>query len=104
MSKDPAIQEVAKRIAEDGRVVTQRLATLAIEKGWPSQTLDPPDSISPYSDQAYLVREVRVQRDALAFYTEEAANGADAALQEFARSTVPILRQRLATLRALRTS
>jgi predicted outer membrane protein len=104
LSKDPAIQEVAKRIAEDGRVVNQRSATLAIEKGWPSPTLNPPDSISHYSDQRYLAHEIRLQRDALAFYTEEAANGADAALQKFARSRVPILRQRLATLRAVRTS
>lgn len=33
-----------------------------------------------------------------------AANGADTALQEFARDRVPILRQRLAALRSLRTS
>jgi predicted outer membrane protein len=103
-SKDPAIYGLAKRIEEDGTVVNRRLVTLATEKGWPTPTLDPPDTMSPYSDHRFVVRQIRALHDALTFYSEEAANGADTALQEFARRTMPILRQRLASLQSLRTS
>jgi predicted outer membrane protein len=103
-SKDPAILAVAKQIQEEGSVVTQRLATLSVEKGWPTPTLDPPNTMSHYSDHRYVVRQIEAQQDALAFYVEEAANGADTQLQEVGRGTVPILRRRLASLRLLRTS
>jgi predicted outer membrane protein len=104
MSKNLAVLEVAKRIEEDGGMVNRRLERLAIDKGWPAPVLDPPYSLSPYSDKRYLVRQIRAQKDALRFYTEEAANGTDTALQEFALSTVPILRMRLAILQSIRTS
>jgi predicted outer membrane protein len=104
MSKDPAIQELAKRIEEDGTSANRRLAALEIEKGWPTPAVDPPYAMSPYSDHRYIVRQIRAQLDALKFYTQEADDGADTALQEFARGTVPILRQRLASLRSVRSS
>jgi len=103
-SKDPAILAVAKQMQDDGNVITQRLTTFAVEKGWPTPTLDPPHTMSHYSDHHYVVGQIQAGQHALAFYTEEAANGADTQLQEYARETVPILRQRLASLRSLRTS
>jgi putative membrane protein len=103
-SKDPAIIAVAKQMQEEESVVTQRLATLSVEKGWPTPTLDPPHTMGHYSDHRYLVGQIQAQQDALAFYAEEAANGADTELQEFARGTVPILQHSLASLRSLRTS
>jgi putative membrane protein len=103
-SKDPAILTVAKQIQEERSVLTRRLATLSVEKGWPTPTLDPPNTMSHYSDHRYVVRQIQAQQDALAFYAEESANGADTQLQEVARGTVPILRRRLASLRSLRTS
>jgi predicted outer membrane protein len=104
MSKNSAVHEVAKRIEEDGTLVNRRLATLSVEKGWPTPTLDPADMMSHYSDHRFVDRQIQSQQDALGFYAEEAANGADTELQEFARATVPILRQRLVSLRLLRTS
>jgi putative membrane protein len=103
-SKDPAILAVAKQIQEDGSVVNQRLETLSLEKGWPSPTLDPPHTMSHYSDHRFVSRQIQARQDSLAFYEEEAANGADTELQEFARGTVPVLQRSLASLRSLRTS
>jgi predicted outer membrane protein len=104
MSKDPAILAVAKLIQEDGTVANRQLAALSVEKGWPTPTLDPPAAIGHYSDHGYVVRQIHAQRDALAFCGQEAANGADTSLQEFARGMLPTLRQRLMSLMAIRTS
>jgi predicted outer membrane protein len=104
MSKDPAILAVAKQIQEDSTVANRQLAALSVEKGWPTPDLDPPDTISRYSDHGYVVRQIHAQQDALTFYAEEAANGADTSLQEFARDKMPTLRQRLVSLKILRTS
>jgi putative membrane protein len=103
-SNDPIIRGVAKRMQDDGTAETQRLAALAVEKGWPTAALDPNDTWSRYSDHRYVLRQIRAQQNAIALYTEEAANGADTKLQELARNTLPTLRRRLESLRLLRTS
>jgi predicted outer membrane protein len=104
MSKDPAILAVAKQILDDGNVASRHLATLSVEKGWPTPTLDPPTTMSSYSDQRYVVQQIQAQQDALTLYGQEAVNGADTDLQAFARDQVPVLRRRLVSLRLLRTS
>ena len=103
-SNDPMVRDVAKRMQDDGTAETQQLAALAVEKGWPAAALNPTDTWSRYSDHRYVLRQIRAQQNAIALYTEEAANGADTKLQEFARKTLPVLRQRLESLRLLRTS
>jgi putative membrane protein len=103
-SKDSAVQTVAKLLQTDGAQATRRLAALAVEKGWPSPPLDPPDLMSHYSDRGYAANQIRAEQDAIALYAEEAANGADSDLQEFARAALPALRRRLDSLRLLRSS
>jgi predicted outer membrane protein len=103
-SNDPAVRKVAKLMQQDGTEANQRLAALAIEKGWPAPALDPPEAMSRYSRERYAARQLRAERDVLAFYSEEAANGSDTRLQEFARDALPILRQRLESLRLLHIS
>ncbi len=103
-SKDPAILAVAKSIQKDGAAANQQLGSLAVEKGWPAPTLDSPNAMSHYSDHRFVVRQIKAYLDALAFYGQEAANGADTSLQEFARRKTPIFRHRLASLRSLRNS
>ena len=104
MSKDSAILAVAKRSLEDGTAANQRLAAISVEKGWPSPTLASPNTMTPYSDHRFVVRQIQARQEALGFYAEEAANGADTELQEFAHGTLPSLQRSLATLRSLRTS
>jgi predicted outer membrane protein len=103
-SSDPAIRRVAKLMLADGTHANQRLAALAVEKGWPSPALDPPETMSRYSRNRYAARQIQAERNVLAVYAEEAANGSDTELQQFARAALPVLRHRLATLRLLRTS
>jgi predicted outer membrane protein len=103
-SKDRKVRNVAKLLEVDGVAATRRLAALEVEKGWPTPTLDPNDTWSHYSDHSYVARQIRAQQNAIASFAEEAANGADTTLQEFARSTLPTLRQRLESLRLLHTS
>jgi putative membrane protein len=102
--KNPEVGKVARLIQDDGTAVNQRLASLAVEKGWPTPALDPPDTMNHYSDHGYVVRQIKAEQSALAFYSEEAVNGTDMKLQEFARETVPKLRQRLVSLRLLHSS
>ncbi len=103
-SNDPAVRKVAQLMQEDGTASNQQLAALAVEKGWPAPELSPPNAMSRYSRERYVARQIRAERNALTFYSEEAANGGDAKLQEFARAALPILRQRLETLRLLHIS
>jgi putative membrane protein len=88
----------------DGTSANRRLMALAVEKGWPSPTLDMPDTKSDYSDHSYVARQIRAQQDAIALYKEEAANGADTDLQEFARDTLPTLQHSLVSLQSLQSS
>jgi predicted outer membrane protein len=104
MSKDPAIQAVAKQMLDDGKGENQRLAALSVEKGWPSASLEPPDSMRQYSDDNYVARQIQELRGAIAFYAEEATNGADTDLQEFARGLLPTLRRRLDSLKLKQSS
>jgi len=104
MCKNPAVGKLARRLQDDGTVSNQQLASLAVEKGWPTPALDPPDTMTDYTDHRYIGRQIKAEEDALAIYSEEAVNGADMELQEFARTTVPKLRQRLVSLRLLRSS
>ena len=104
MTTNAALRTLAKRIHDDENSANLRLTELSVLKGWPAPTLDPPDRLRRYSDHRYVDRQIHATRNALAFYVEEAANGGDTDLQEFARSVVPALRQRLKSLRLLRTS
>jgi predicted outer membrane protein len=101
---DPAVRKVAVLLQADGNEAGQQLAMLAVEKGWPAVTVDPPEPMSRYSRARYASRQIRAERQVIAFYAEEATNGTDTKLQEFARAALPTLRRRLETLRRLRTS
>lgn len=104
MSSHSDVRRAAQIMRRDGTTANRRLAALAVEKGWPSPTLDMPDITIDYSDHSYVARQIRAQQDAIAFYKEEAANGADTDLQEFARETLPTLQHSLVSLQALRSS
>jgi predicted outer membrane protein len=104
MSHHSDVRNVAQIMQRDGTTANRRLTTLAVEKGWPSPTLDMPDTPSDYSDHRYVTRQIRAQQDAIAFYKEEAANGADTDLQAFARETLRTLQHSLIALQTLRSS
>jgi putative membrane protein len=104
MSSHSDVRRVATNMQRYGTTANRRLTALAVEKGWPSPTLDRPNTTSDYSDHRYVARQIRAQQDAIAFYKEEAANGADTDLQEFARETLPTLQHSLVSLKRLRSS
>jgi putative membrane protein len=104
MSSQPDVRRAAQIMQRDGETANRRLAALAVQKGWPSPTLDMPDITSDYSDHGFVARQISAQQDAIGFYEEEAANGADTDLQEFARQTLPTLQHSLDSLRSLRSS
>jgi putative membrane protein len=103
-SRNPNLRKIAKALQIDGASVNRRLATLAVEKGWPSPSLDAPDDSGDYSDHHFVVGQIRAHQVAIALYRQEASTGADTDLQEFARNTLPTLRRRLLALQSLRSS
>jgi putative membrane protein len=103
-SRNLELRKIAKALQLDGAAANRRLSTMAVEKGWPSPSLDAPDDIGEYSDHHFVVSQISAHKVAIAFYSEEAATGADTDLREFARNTLPTLRRRLLALQSLRSS
>jgi predicted outer membrane protein len=103
-SRHSDVRKAAQIMERDGLTANRRLAALAIEKGWPSPSLDTPENLPEYSDSRFIDQQIKAQRDAIAFYKAEALNGADTDLQTFARETLPILQHSLASLQNLRSS
>jgi predicted outer membrane protein len=103
-SRNPEVRRVAKALQLDGAAANRRLSTMAIEKGWPSPSLDPPEDVSDYSDHQFVITEIRAHKVIIDLYREEAATGADTDLQEFARNALRTLRRRLLALQSLRSS
>jgi putative membrane protein len=103
-SRNLDVRRIATAMQRDGTTVNRRLSTMAVEKGWPSPSLDATDGLGAYSDHLYVVSQIRAQQIAVAFYREEASTGADTDLRAFARKTLPTLRRRLLALQSLRSS
>jgi putative membrane protein len=103
-SRNADVKEAASRLQSDGIAANRKLLALAVEKGWPSPALNTADPVIDYSDYHFVSRQIRVQQKAIALYQEEAANGADTDLQEFARDALPALERGLISLRSLRSS
>jgi len=103
-SRNPEVRRVAKAMQLDGAAANRRLATMAVEKGWPSPSLDATDAIGDYSDHQFVASQIRAYKDNIDLYTEEGHTGADIDLQVFARNALPTLRRRLLALQSLRSS
>jgi predicted outer membrane protein len=103
-SRNANVKEAASRLQSDGIAANRKLLALAVEKGWPAPALSTADPVIDYSDYHFVSRQIRVQQKAIALYQEEAANGADTDLQEFARDALPALQRGLISLRSLRSS
>jgi predicted outer membrane protein len=104
MSGNARLKRLAAQMQADANALSERLAALSVEKGWPNRGFGVPDTENVYSDHDYIGRQVRAQRSLIRFYKEEAANGADTDLQEFARQTLPVLEHHLAALQLFRNS
>jgi predicted outer membrane protein len=104
MSKNAEVKKAAMMLRSQGIAANRRLAALAVEKGWPSPSLTKADTTLDYSDYHFISRQIRTQQRAIALYEEEAINGADTDLQEFARETLPNLQRALVSLQSLRSS
>jgi len=103
-SRNADVKEAASMLQSDGIAANRKLLALAVEKGWPAPALNTADPVLDYSDYHFVSRQIRVQQKAIALYQEEAANGADTDLQEFARDALPALQRGLISLRSLRSS
>jgi putative membrane protein len=103
-SGNPNVRRVAKVLRLDGEAANRRLSIMAVEKGWPSPSLDAPADVSDYSDHEFVASEIRAHKVTIALYREEARTSADTDLQEFARNALHTLRRRLLTLQSLRSS
>jgi predicted outer membrane protein len=104
MSHNAGVKDAARLLQNDGIAANRKLMALAVEKGWPAPALNTADPVLDYSDYHFVSRQIRVQQKAIALYKEEAANGADTELQEFARDALPALQRGLISLRSLRSS
>ena len=100
LSKSAAVKKAAEMMSRDHRMANHELAALAAKKGW---SLPPRDAAAPtgYTDEAYVTAQVRAHQDAIALFTDEAANGSDADLKAFAQKTLPTLQHHLKALQAL---
>lgn len=103
-SRNLPLRTIAAALQRDGEAANRRLSTMAVEKGWPTPSLDAPDDSRDYSDHHFVVSQIRAHHVAIALYREEATTGADTDLQEFARNTLPTLLRRLLALQSLRSS
>jgi predicted outer membrane protein len=104
MTKSVPIKRAAELMQRDGANASRRLATLAVEKGWPVPPIDAEEHDDVYSDNKYVSHQIKAQEDAISIYEEEAANGADTDLQEFARKALPSLHGDLLALQSLQES
>jgi putative membrane protein len=103
-STNPKVRQAALMLQSDGLAANQRLAALAVEKGWPSPSLAAADTTRAYSDRHFISQQISTQQRTIALYQEEALNGVDTDLQEFARATLPTLQRGLISLQSLRSS
>jgi len=95
------IRKIAGQLQADGATQLQRLATLAVENGWPSPSLVGGTPEAAYSDRAWIAARIAALAATIAMYQEEADHGANTDLKEFAIETLPALQERLVALRAL---
>jgi putative membrane protein len=98
------VKTIAGQLQADGSTEIQRLATLAIENGWPSPVLTAPGTRPAYSDRAWIDASIAALEAAISMYQEEADHGVNTDLKEFAIETLPTLQERLVALRALGAS
>lgn len=103
-SRNPNVRRVAKALRLDGEAANRRLSTMAVEKGWPSPSLDAPNDVSDYSDHQFVASQIRAHKVTIELYREEARTSADTDLQVFARNALATLRRRLLALQSLRSS
>ena len=105
MSKSAGVKKAARLLHQDHRLANRKLAAIARQKGW---TLPPRDASaaapSNYSDDEYVSSQIKAHQDAIALFTDEAANGSDSDLRAFAQNTLPALRHHLKALQALQSS
>jgi putative membrane protein len=95
------VRKIAGLLQCDGATEIERLATLAVENGWPSPVLAGTASGSTYSDRDWVEARVAALTATIAMYQEEADHGVNTDLKEFALETLPTLQERLVALRAL---
>ena len=55
-SGNPSVRRVAKALRLDGEAANRRLSIMAVEKGWPSPSLDAPADVSEYSDHQFMTQ------------------------------------------------
>jgi hypothetical protein len=66
---------------------------MAVEKGWPSPSLDAPNDVSDYSDHQFVASQIRAHKVTIELYREEARTSADTDLQVFARNALAVCRR-----------
>ena len=95
------IRKMARLLQADGSTEIERLATLAVENGWPPPVLAGTAPGSAYSDRDWVDARLAALAATIVMYQEEAEHGANTDLKEFAIETLPTLQERLVALRGL---
>jgi putative membrane protein len=100
-SQASEVRRIAGLLQGDGATEIERLATLAVENGWPSPVLAGTAPGSAYSDRDWVDARLAALAATIVMYQEEAEHGVNTDLKEFAIETLPTLQERLVALRAL---
>lgn len=107
---NPRVRAFGERMITDHTMANEKLMAIAKKKGWASQ-LPAPGSIpgdpmlinskGAEFDRMYVTMMVKDHREAVALFEDEAKNGKDAELREFAKMTLPKLKDHLASIEAI---
>ena len=112
--KRPEVRNAAQMIIDDHTKVNDRLAALAMRKGWEYQdgarSAPPPVAAATATgvtaanvdvDTLYVDQQVAAHQTAIASFSQQAGLGDDADVREFAAEILPTLRTHLDELRKL---
>jgi putative membrane protein len=105
--RDPDLREMAEVLAHHHDAANERLARIAMSKGWPlpdARTQSPmptTGTATPDFDARWTDDMIAEHERALALYRAQAQGGEDKDLRNYARETLPTLEQHLDWLRSL---
>ena len=110
-SRNPAVRRYAQQMIDFHTMSSQKLSTLAGQKGASTPgALDPMqqktmadlESAGSSFDRQYLAAQAAGHRDAAQVFRSEIASGTDPDMKALAQQTLPTIEQHLATVRRIR--
>jgi putative membrane protein len=107
MSSNPDVRKAAEVERRDIARIDLKLSAIAVQKGWSvpaDERAGGAIGVNDYSDRNYVTDQIASAQRAILLFREEAQNGADQDLQDFARQSLPNLEACLDTFRSLQDS